>query len=77
MTALAIKAFAPVTEAFKYRRGLAAWLGLVPKQFSAGGKERLGRASKAGQSDIRHPMNMDAMSRRNRMAQMIRGQFPF
>ena len=38
---------------FKNGRGLSAWLGLVPHQYSSGGKERLGRVSKAGQADIR------------------------
>jgi transposase len=33
-------------------RDFAAWLGLVPKQHSSGGKERLGRMTKAGQADI-------------------------
>ncbi|EXS69454.1 transposase [Sphingobium sp. Ant17] len=40
-------------ESFRCGRDFAAWLGLVPRQFSSGGKERLGRISKAGQADIR------------------------
>jgi hypothetical protein len=40
-------------ESFKRGRDFAAWLGLVPRQHSSGGKERLGRVSKAGQTDIR------------------------
>ncbi|MBZ0216081.1 MAG: transposase, partial [Fimbriimonadaceae bacterium] len=32
---------------------LAAWLGLVPRQYSSGGKERLGRISKRGDGYIR------------------------
>ena len=67
MTALAIAAFAPVMETFKCGRDFAAWLGLVPKQFSSGGKERLGRVSKAGQSDIRRLLIIGAMSRLNWM----------
>jgi transposase len=31
---------------FKSGRELAAWIGLVPKQTSTGGKERMGRISK-------------------------------
>lgn len=45
----------------------AAWLGLVPRQMSSGGKERLGRVSKAGQSDIRRLLIVGAMSRLNWM----------
>src|SRR5436309_9021573 len=33
---------------FSFGRSLAAWIGLVPKQHSTGGKERLGRISKQG-----------------------------
>jgi len=50
MTAMAIEAFAPPMDLFKNGRAFAAWLGLVPRQFSSGGKERLGRVSKAGQA---------------------------
>jgi len=65
MTALAIEAFAPPMENFKCGRDFAAWLGLVPRQFSSGGKERLGRISKAGQADIRRLLIIGAMSRLN------------
>src|SRR3546814_774987 len=46
LTALAVEAFAPPMESFRCGRDFAAWLGLVPRQFSSGGKERLGRISK-------------------------------
>jgi transposase len=65
MTAMAIEAFAPVMDTFKNGRALAAWLGLVPRQFSSGGKERLRRVSKAGQADIRRLLIIGAMSRLN------------
>ena len=67
MTALAVEAFAPSMENFKCGRDFAAWLGLVPRQFSSGGKERLGRISKAGQADIRRLLIIGAMSRLNRL----------
>lgn len=67
LTALAVEAFAPPMENFKCGRDFSAWLGLVPKQHSSGGKERLGRVSKAGQSDIRQLLIMGAMSRLNWM----------
>ncbi|MGF1619733.1 MAG: IS110 family transposase, partial [Rhodomicrobiaceae bacterium] len=63
LTALAIEAFAPAMSAFRRGRDFAAWLGLVPRQHSTGGKERLGRVSKAGQADIRRLLIIGAMSR--------------
>lgn len=38
---------------FKSGRALSAWLGLVPKQSSTGGKERLGAISKRGDNYLR------------------------
>jgi transposase len=38
---------------FSNGRQLAAWLGLVPGQYSSGGKYRLGRITKAGDSYLR------------------------
>lgn len=63
--ALAVDAFAPDMAQFKCGRAFAAWLGLVPRQHSSGGKERLGRISKAGQPDIRRLLIIGAMSRLN------------
>jgi len=65
LTALAVEAFAPDMTSFKRGRDFAAWLGLVPRQRSSGGKERLGRVSKAGQADIRRLLIIGAMSRLN------------
>ena len=53
MTAMAIQAFTPDMTSFENGRHFAAWLGLVPRQSSTGGKPRLGRTSKMGQRDIR------------------------
>jgi len=53
ITAMAIQAFAPAMNSFENGRHFAAWLGLVPRQNSTGGKPRLGRTSKMGQRDIR------------------------
>lgn len=65
LTALAVEAFAPDMAQFKCGRDFAAWLGLVPRQHSSGGNERLGRISKAGQRDIRRLLIIGAMSRLN------------
>ena len=60
--ALAIQAFAPPLEGFGRGRDFAAWLGLVPRQHSTGGKPRLGRISKMGQRDLRRLLVVGAMS---------------
>lgn len=44
----AIVANVPDPAAFRCGRDLSAWIGLVPKQNSSGGKEKLGSISKAG-----------------------------
>ncbi|XWN29255.1 MAG: IS110 family transposase [Devosia sp.] len=62
-TALAITSFAPAMGSFKRARDFSAWLGLVPRQKSSGGKEWHGRVSKAGQADIRSLLIIGAMSR--------------
>jgi hypothetical protein len=61
-TAMAVGAFAPDMTCFKRGRDFSAWLGLVPKQHSTGGKNRLGRVSKMGQADIRSQLIRGAMS---------------
>jgi len=63
VNALAIRALAPEMTSFRRGRDFAAWLGLVPRQHSSGGKQRLGRVSKMGQRDIRRLLVVGAMSR--------------
>ena len=46
---------------FKSGRELAAWIGLVPRQNSTGGKERLGRISKQGDPYLRWLLVAGAM----------------
>ncbi|HJO51568.1 IS110 family transposase [Sulfitobacter pontiacus] len=62
ITAMAIEAFAPSLCVFRRSRDFAAWLGLVPRQHSTGGKQVLGRTSKMGQRDIRRLLIIGAMS---------------
>jgi transposase len=45
---------------FSNGRQLAAWLGLVPGQYSSGGKTRLGRITKAGDAYLRSLLLMGA-----------------
>ena len=53
MTATALVATVGRPQAFQNGRHLAAWLGLVPRQYSSGGKERLGGISKRGSRYVR------------------------
>jgi transposase len=48
--------------AFKTGRDLAAWIGLVPKQNSSGGKERLGSITKAGNRYLRQMLVVGAVA---------------
>ena len=47
---------------FRSGRDLAAWIGLVPRQNSSGGKERLGSISKAGHRYLRQMLVVGAMA---------------
>jgi transposase len=47
---------------FSHGRQLAAWIGLVPGQYSSGGKARLGRITKAGDAYLRSLLVMGARS---------------
>ncbi len=62
VTASAVAAFAPDLDTFDTGRNFAAWLGLVPRQKSTGGKSKLGSVSKMGQTDIRRLLIVGAMS---------------
>lgn len=53
LTASAIVATAGNANAFKNGRQFAAWLGLVPRQYSSGGQSKLGHITKAGDSYLR------------------------
>lgn len=53
ITAMVIETFAPPMTVFCRSRDFAAWLGLVPRQHSTGGKQQLGATLKMGQRDIR------------------------
>jgi len=62
ITAMAIETFAPPMTVFERGRDFSAWLGLVPRQHSTGGKPLLGKISKMGQRDIRRLLIIGAMS---------------
>jgi len=62
ITASALAASVPDPSAFENGRKLAAWLGLVPRQNSTGGKDRLGSITKAGDSYLRRLLVIGATS---------------
>ena len=66
ITASLIAATVADIGAFKSARHFAAWLGLVPRQHSTGGKTRLGRITKAGNREIRTLLVLGATSMVNR-----------
>ncbi|HSO42860.1 MAG TPA: IS110 family transposase [Rhodospirillales bacterium] len=53
ITASAIAATVPDARLFESGRQFAAWLGLTPQPRSSGGKQRLGRISRQGNSYVR------------------------
>jgi transposase len=53
ITAMAVVATIGEGHAFQHVRQFAAWLGLVPKQHSTGGKTVLGRITKHGNVYLR------------------------
>ena len=53
VTATALVATVGNAHTFKNGRQLAAWLGLVPRQHSSGGRRRLGRITKRGDVYLR------------------------
>ncbi len=62
ITASALVASIGDPSVFRSGREMAAWIGLVPKQNSTGGKERLGRISKQGDQYLRWLLVAGAMS---------------
>ena len=61
-TATALVAMIGRGQDFKCGRQLSAWLGLVPGQYSSGGKQRLGRITKAGDPYLRMLLILGARS---------------
>jgi transposase len=61
-TALAIVATVGNAREFKNGRQFAAWIGLVPGQYSSGGKARLGHISKRGDAYLRNLLVQGARS---------------
>ena len=62
MTASALTATVGNGHDFKNGRQFSAWLGIVPRQYSSGGKARLGGITKAGDGYLRTLLIMGARS---------------
>jgi transposase len=62
ITASAVMATIGDAKAFKSERHFAAWLGLVPRQQSTGGKAKLGPISKRGDGYLRRLLVHGAQS---------------
>jgi len=67
-TATALVAMVGNASEFSSGRQLAAWLGLVPGQYSSGGKTRLGRITKAGDAYVRSLLVLGARAALNAAA---------
>lgn len=61
-TATALLASIGAGHDFKHGRQVAAWIGLVPSQYSSGGKARLGWITKSGDAYLRGLLVMGARS---------------
>jgi transposase len=62
LTAAAMVATVGQPQEFRNGRQFAAWLGLVPKQHSTGGKTRLGRITRRGDAYLRTLLILGAKS---------------
>ena len=62
LIATAIAVLAPAPESFRKARDFAAWLGLVPRQHSTGGKQRLGATTRMGERSLRRLLIIGANS---------------
>lgn len=62
LIATALAVLAPPPETFRRGRDFAAWLGLVPRQHSTGGKQRLGATTKMGEQSLRRLLIIGANS---------------
>ena len=58
----ALIATVPDPHAFRSGRNLAAWIGLVPRQNSSGGKDRLGGITKRGDRYLRQMLVIGALA---------------
>ena len=60
--ATALVASVPDPKAFRSGRNFSAWIGLVPRQQSSGGKDKLGSISKQGDRYLRSLFTVGALA---------------
>jgi transposase len=77
LIASALVASIPDPTVFRSGRDLSAWIGLVPKQNSTGGKERLGHITKAGNRYLRQLLVVGALSVIRRAKQLGYTRYPW
>lgn len=77
LVATALVSSIPDPYVFRSGRDLSAWIGLVPKQNSTGGKERLGSISKAGNKYLRRLLVIGALSVIKRAKQLGYTRYPW
>jgi transposase len=73
----ALIASIPDPKVFRSGRDLSAWIGLVPKQNSTGGKEKLGSISKAGNRYLRQLLVVGAFAVIRRAKQLGYTRYPW
>ena len=56
------KAGVPDPKDFRSARHFAAWLGITPREHSTGGRQRLGKISRAGDEGLRRLLVLGAMA---------------
>jgi transposase len=85
MLATALVASVADPRTFRSGRNFSAWVGLVPKQHSSGGKDRLGSISKQGdlseqpvrgRGTGRHPLRQDPRHQASTLAHRVAGAAP-
>ena len=67
----------PDPKIFKSGRAFSAWVGLVPKQNSSGGRERMGQITKKGNPELRRLLVAGAMSMIIRAKQLAFTKHPW
>jgi transposase len=71
-----ITAVMPDPTVFRSGRDFAAWIGIVPRQDSTGGKQRLGSISKQGDRYLRRILVVGAHSWRGDRSRSLRSRSP-
>ena len=77
LIASALVASVPDPHVFRSGRDMSAWIGIVPKENSTGGKQRLGSISKAGNRYLRKLLFIGALAVIKRVKELGYSQHPW